>query len=101
MRLQRMFNLNDPGWGRGNNNNDDSDPSRKPGNSGGPPDLDQVWRDFNKRLGSWFGKGPRRSGGGGGRPPVGMPHMPKGSPKLFVGLLIVVVLLWLASGFMI
>ncbi|MDN5843685.1 MAG: FtsH protease activity modulator HflK [Alcaligenaceae bacterium] len=104
MRLQKMFNLNDPGWGRGNNNNnnDDRDPSRRPENSGGgPPDLDQVWRDFNKRLGSWFGKGSRRGGGGGGRPPVGMPHMPKGSPTLVIGILIIIVLLWLASGFMI
>lgn len=100
MRLMRMFNLNDPGWGRGNN--DEPDSSRKPGNNaGGPPDLDQVWRDFNKRLGGLFGKGggPRR---GGGMPPgMGLPQIPKGSPKFFIFLLIAIVLLWLASGFMI
>lgn len=101
MRLMRMFNLNDPGWGRGNNDGPDS--SRKPGNAGGPPDLDQVWRDFNKRLGGLFGKGggPRRGNGGGMPPGMGLPQIPRGSPKFFIFLLIAVVLLWLASGFMI
>ena len=40
--------LNDPQWGR------------KKGNSG-PPDLDQLWRNFNKKLNSLF----KRKGGGG------------------------------------
>lgn len=95
----KLFNLNDPGWGRGNN--EDPDSSRnKPGQpSGGPPDLDEVWRDFNKRLGGLLGKRSRRGGppSGGG----GMPHLPGPSPKFLITLFLIAVLLWLASGFMI
>jgi membrane protease subunit HflK len=36
--------------------------TRAPGNDG-PPDLDQLWRDFNQRLNRLFGK---RGGGDGG-----------------------------------
>ncbi|MER1968285.1 FtsH protease activity modulator HflK [Castellaniella sp. GW247-6E4] len=97
----KLFNLNDPGWGRGSN--EDSDSSRnKPGQSGGPPDLDEVWRDFNRRLGGLFGKRSSRRGGGGG--PMGgggLPQLPGPSPKFLLGLFLVAVLLWLASGFMI
>uniref|UniRef100_UPI00333FEA69 FtsH protease activity modulator HflK n=1 Tax=Castellaniella defragrans TaxID=75697 RepID=UPI00333FEA69 len=96
----KLFNLNDPGWGRGNK--EDPDSSRnKPGQSGGPPDLDEVWRDFNKRLGGLLGKRSFRRGGppsGGGG---GLPRMPGPSPKFLLGLVLVAVLLWLASGFMI
>ncbi|SHG82951.1 membrane protease subunit HflK [Pollutimonas bauzanensis] len=99
-----MFNLNDPGWGRGNNNG--SEPPRRP-KGDGPPDLDEVWRDFNSRLGSLFGRKPKRGGnkfGGGGdngSGSGGLPQLPKGSPKL-VGIIVVIVIgLWLASGFLI
>lgn len=103
MRLMsKIYNLNDPGWGRGKGG---SEPPRQPndnqGNNGGPPDLDEVWRDFNNRVGSLFGKKGRRGGGGfdgGGGTPV---QLPKGSPKLFIGGLVVLLLLWLASGFVI
>jgi len=99
----RMFNLNDPGWGRGNNNG--SEPPKRPpqGNRGdGPPDLDEVWRDFNNRLGSLFGRG--KGGGGSNRPP----HQGGGgnqgpsprSVRVGTGVIAVVVLgAWLASGF--
>ena len=105
MRLMsKIFNLNDPGWGRGKGG---SEPPRQPdnnqgNNNGGPPDLDEVWRDFNNRVGSLFGRKGRRGGGfdggGSGRSPV---QLPKGSPKMLVGGVVVVGLLWLASGFMI
>ncbi len=95
----KLFNLNDPGWGRGGN--EDPDSSRnKPGQSGGPPDLDEVWRDFNKRLSGLLGKRSSRRGGppsGGG----GLPQLPGPSPKFLLGLFVVALLLWLASGFMI
>jgi membrane protease subunit HflK len=98
-----MFNLNDPGWGRGDgNNNSGSEPPRKPGKGDGPPDLDEVWRDFNDRLGSLFGRKPRRGGNFGGNGGGGKPIMlPKGSPKLAALIILVLVVLWLASGFMI
>ncbi|MBN3269251.1 hypothetical protein CUR95_19135 [Bordetella bronchiseptica] len=60
-RITKLFNLNDPGWGRGNNNGNGSEPPRRPqGGGDGPPDLDEVWRDFNNRIGALFG----RKGGG-------------------------------------
>lgn len=103
----KIFNLNDPGWGRGSKNDNDngSEPPRRPGRSDGPPDLDEVWRDFNNRLGSVFGRKPKRggnpfggngSGGGNG----GVPAF-KGSPKLIGVIVAIGVALWLASGLMI
>jgi membrane protease subunit HflK len=57
-----MFSLNDPRWGRGQQNDEQpqNQEGRKP--TDGPPDLDQLWRDFNNRINRLFG---RRSGGGG------------------------------------
>ncbi|MBC2770277.1 FtsH protease activity modulator HflK [Pusillimonas minor] len=104
MRLMsKIFNLNDPGWGRGKGGNE---PPRQPdnnqGNNSGPPDLDEVWRDFNNRVGSLFGRKGRRGGGGGHQGGGGSPvQLPKGSPKLVVGGLVVLVGLWLASGFVV
>ena len=99
-RITKLFNLNDPGWGRGNNNG--SEPPKRPkGNSDGPPDLDEVWRDFNNRVGSLFG----RKGGGGGNRPGNRGSMTPPSPRgarIGLGLVaLVLVLLWLASGFFI
>jgi membrane protease subunit HflK len=75
--------LNDPQWGR------------KKGNSG-PPDLDQLWRNFNKQLNNLFkrkGTGGNGSGGGEGG---GGPRRYGGSIGLLIGLLL---LLWIGSGF--
>ena len=108
--LSKLFNLNDPGWGRGSNggnngNGNGSEPPRRPDQRGdGPPDLDEVWRDFNNKLGSLFGRKPRRGGNnpfGGGGQRSGGPAMPKGSPKMFGGLVVVALGLWLASGFLV
>lgn len=66
----------DPGWG---NRND-----------GGPPDLDEVMRDFTRKLNNLFGGGKKN----GSKPPasesVNIPVLP------VVGLVAIV---WLASGF--
>jgi membrane protease subunit HflK len=74
-----LMSLNDPQWGRRPNQ--------------GPPDLDQVWRDFNRKLSGLFG----RVGGGGGDEPPG-PDAKKlgGGAGLLLGLIFAV---WLASGF--
>src|SRR5690606_28054485 len=106
--ISRIFNLNDPGWGRGGGRQDggrnDDDSTRRPKPNDGPPDLDEVWRDFNNRRGALFGgkrgngggpRGPRHGGGGG------VPSLPSGSPKLLAGLVLAGILIWLASGFMI
>jgi membrane protease subunit HflK len=60
-----MFNLNDPRWGRGedNKNADNNRIDDGKGPNQGPPDLDELWRDFNRKLGGLFGG---RKGGGGG-----------------------------------
>lgn len=109
--LSRLFNLNDPGWGRGNQGGSgDNQPPRRPqkGDGQGPPDLDELWRDFNNRLGGLFGRKPRRNnpfgnGGGPGGGGSGGGFQPS-SRGARVGLFVVVVgaiLVWLASGFFI
>ena len=57
------MSLNDPNWGRGGG-------SRGPqgGGNQGPPDLDELWRNFNRRLADLFG---RRRRNGGDEPPSG------------------------------
>ncbi len=73
----------------------------------GPPDLDELWRDFNRKLNGLFGGG--RKGGSPGRPGA---EPPSGGPGPFqpdmksaglgLGLIgVVSLLLWLGSGFFI
>ncbi len=131
-RLKRgargMFNLNDPRWGRDDDKTssdepkpesgrEDMPPARPPiaprpqgqgkGPNQGPPDLDELWRDFNRKLGGLFGgaknAGQRRGGGGGGGPggPGGFqPDMKNAG--IGIGLIAgVAVLIWLGTGFFI
>jgi len=81
------MSLNDPNWGRQGG-------SRGPGGNQGPPDLDELWRSFNRRLNDLFG----RRGGGGERPPSQPPsgRMLGGGAGVLVALVLGV---WLASGF--
>jgi membrane protease subunit HflK len=104
MKLPGMFNLNDPRWGRGDDNRNEGgkgpDNNRPQGPNQGPPDLDELWRDFNRKLGGLFG-GRRRGGGdfGGGGGNF-QPDMK--SAGIGVSLVIaVVVLIWLGTGFFI
>ena len=74
------MSLNDPQWGRGsapNGGDDGKDeprreqeqkPQRPQRPSGdGPPDLDELWRDFNRKLSGLFGaKAPARRPNGSG-----------------------------------
>jgi membrane protease subunit HflK len=67
------------------------------GNDGGPPDLEEMWRDFTRRLGSFFGVqkkggdiGP--GGGGGFQPDV---------KSAWIGVALIgaiVAIVWLFSG---
>jgi membrane protease subunit HflK len=74
------------------------------GRNDGPPDLDELWRDFNRKLSGLFGGkggGPRMNGGGddGGRggPQFQPPDMK--SAGIGAGLIAgVVLLVWLGSG---
>jgi modulator of FtsH protease HflK len=116
-RLKGMFNLNDPRWGRGGEDGSadgppgsSPDPERPPAQgprpgpqrpSGSPPDLDELWREFNRKLGGLLGGGGR--GGGQWRKPgpSGFRPTPKGT-GIGVGLILgVVALIWLGTGFFI
>lgn len=69
------------------------------GRGDGPPDLDELWRDFNRKLSGLFG-GKQRSNGTGNGGPNFQPDM-RGTGigiSLVAGL---VVLVWAASGFFI
>jgi membrane protease subunit HflK len=128
-RLRGMFNLNDPRWGRGD---DKSNPGggdaagssngsgsnahppppqqpsngqnnqQRPGPASGPPDLDELWRDLNKKLAQFLG------GKNGGPPHKGPPNgsSPSGLPPVFrnlgIGVIVgAIVLIWLGTGFFI
>ena len=79
------MSLNDPNWGRGGARG----PQGPRGGKDGPPDLDELWRNFNRKLNELFG------GRGGGQPPSS-PKLIGGGVSLIVAL---VLLVWLASGF--
>ncbi len=126
-RVGGMFNLNDSRWGREDPPPGDpsgapdrpatpvppppaSPPSGAPqrpsggpqGPTQGPPDLDELWRDFNRKLGGLFGG--RKGGGGrpggpgrGGFQPPDMKNAGIGA-GLIAG---VALLIWLGTGFFI
>ena len=60
------MSLNDPNWGRGGSRG----PDGPKGPNQGPPDLDELWRNFNRRLSDMFGK---RGGNRGDGPPPSRP----------------------------
>ena len=90
------MSLNDPKWGKGSGDNRGGD-----GNQG-PPDLDELWRDFNRRLSGMFGKTPGR-GGGSGDGDGGGSKFPEFNSRQFgggIGLIAAfAAVIWLASGF--
>jgi len=118
-RVRGMFNLNDPRWGRGDDKSSESTPppdadrppvsppagdrsGERPGRQGatqGPPDLDELWRDFNRKLGSVFG-GKGSGPTGGGQP--GSPGLPPFLNGIGIGVIAAVALLiWFGTGFFI
>lgn len=72
------------------------------GRGDGPPDLDELWRDFNRKLSGLFGgKGGQRPNGSGGN---GGPNFQPDMKNAGVGISLIaglVVLVWAASGFFI
>lgn len=71
--------LNDPQWGNKN--------------GGGPPDLEEVMRKLNRKIESLFGKS------GGGAPKGGSGNFSGGFANGIGLIVLVVALIWLASGF--
>ena len=70
--------LNDPQWGKRGGD--------------GPPDLDEIFRKFNQKLGGLFGRGSSNGGSPSGPTKTAM----GGGILLAVGLVLAI---WLASGF--
>ncbi len=116
-----MFNLNDSRWGRGEDKSGDGKPEQAPsegeapkppaetpltggrpsGAQAGPPDLDELWRDFNRKLGGLFGGGQKPPQGNGDGSGGGFQPDMK-SAGIGIGLILgVVVLIWLGTGFFI
>lgn len=124
-RIRGMFNLNDPKWGRGDDKPAEAPkegggrpngaaPDNQPqgeGNRGqkgpnqGPLDLDELWRDLNRKLGGLFGgakAGNRGAGSGGGNGSGGGFQPDMKSAGIGVGLIAAVaVVIWLGTGFFI
>ena len=91
-RIGLTLSLNDPQWGRGSKNNNDG--GKKPDD--GPPDLDQLWREFNQRISRLLGQKGGGDGGGGGFSPDAA------SAKMGVAIIIAVLFFfWMVSGFFI
>ena len=95
LRMRAMLSLNDPRWGRGDGNGERQrpvEPKRPQAKEGeGPPDLDEMWRDFNRRLSRMFGR--KGGGAGGGRPDNGR------GARIGVGIVIgVLIAIYLGSG---
>jgi modulator of FtsH protease HflK len=97
-RIRVMFNLNDPRWGRGEDKNEGQRSEGNKGPNQGPPDLDELWRDFNRKLGGLFGGRRGGNGGfGGGGNGNFQPDMK--SAGVGAGLIaIVVVIIWMGTG---
>ncbi len=113
-RIRGMFNLNDPRWGRGGDDKNDSNqrpeqerpplpptPEQRPrpsGQQGQPPDLDELYRDLSRKLSNLFGG----KGGDGRTPP---PQRGSGQPPDFSGagkgvgvVAVVALLIWAGTG---
>jgi modulator of FtsH protease HflK len=78
------MSLNDPQWGKRGGGS----------GGGGPPDLDEIWRNVNRRMSELFGRkagaDETESGGSPGR------GLPAGGVAILIALVVAV---WLASGF--
>uniref|UniRef100_A0A486XK71 Protein HflK n=1 Tax=Rheinheimera sp. BAL341 TaxID=1708203 RepID=A0A486XK71_9GAMM len=74
-------------WNEPGNNGKNNDPWKQGGRDQGPPDLDEVFRNFGKKFGGIFGGG-KSSGSNGG-----------GSSAAIALIAIVAALVWAFSGF--
>jgi len=75
-----------------NGNNNDQDPwgnrGRRGGRNDGPPDLDELFKQFNDKLNKWLGGGKKSGGGGSGSGGSG------GSLAAIFGILLVLVVVY-------
>lgn len=76
-------------WNEPGNNGKNNDPWKQGGKDQGPPDLDEVFRNFSKKFGGIFGGGSNKSSGGGSG----------GVSAALIVVLVGAVLVWALSGF--
>ncbi len=92
-RFGVKLSLNDPRWGRNPEDDRKAQDGRRPGD--GPPDLDQMWRDFNARLNKMFGNRGNNNGGGDS----GGPNREMRGAGIGAGVIAIIIgFIWLASG---
>lgn len=77
--------LNDPQWGKKN--------------GGGPPDLEEALRKLNKKIEAFFGKLSGKAPNNGGTGNGGAGKSPNGISGGIGLIAIIVVLVWISSGF--
>jgi len=96
LRARAILSISDPRWGRSDGNGNrqrPNEPKRGPGDDNGPPDLDEMWRDFNRRLSRLFGGKGQGSGPGDRRPDNGR------AARIGIGIVIgVLVAIYVGSG---
>jgi membrane protease subunit HflK len=92
-KIGSIFSLNDSRWGRGRNKPMQNQDGKRPND--GPPDLDQMWRDFNARLNRLFSNKGGGDSGGGFKPDM------RGAGVGAAVIAVIVLLLWVASGYFI
>jgi membrane protease subunit HflK len=97
-KLGLIFSLNDPRWGRGPQDEDGKEPRQTGRPNDGPPDLDQLWREFNQRINRLL-RGKGSGGSGGGSSNDGDDARNAGISAGVAGA--VILFLWLVSGFFI
>ena len=71
------------------------------GRGDGPPDLDELWRDLNRKISGLFGRGAARRGNGSGDPGGSGPNFQPNLRSAGVGAALiagVIVLIWVFSG---
>ncbi len=80
-----LMSMNDHGWGNSPNGGNK-------GKGDGPPDLEEIWRDFNRRLSGIFGQR-------GGEPSPSSPIRPGQIGGGFAAIAGLAAVLWLSSGY--
>ncbi len=86
------MSLNDPQWGRGGGSGDSGDGRRRrPDGQEGPPDLEELWRELNRRLGGLFGVG-------GGGPGDGGSELWRAALAV-TAVLAAILIIWMSTGF--
>lgn len=73
-------------WNEPGNNGKNNDPWKQGGRDQGPPDLDEVFRNFGKKFGGLFGGNGSNNGS-------------SGASALFTVVLVVALIVWALSGF--